>query len=103
MPRKPPLHSVDDLLSPALERTLAGLDLPAADEGLVALARVLAGTLDRMSNAERRAMMGQTAPLYLKTLVELETRAAKRRKPEPDRPSRLDELRRVHARTYGRR
>jgi hypothetical protein len=96
------LHSAEDLLVPALDRTLAALEPPAADDGLVALARVLAAALDRMSNAERRAMLGQTAPMYFKTLLELDARAAKRRKPVKRPPSQLDRLREARSRSVAR-
>jgi hypothetical protein len=94
MARTPALHAVDELLSPAFERTVRACDLGDGDAALVALGRVFAGTLDRMSNVERRAMLGQTAPLYLKVLLELESRSLARRKlPVKAGPSRLDQLR----------
>ena len=64
------------------------------------LGRVTARTLDAMSNAERRAMWGQTLPGLLKILVELERRREKRGEPEAKKPpSQLDLLRQAHART----
>jgi hypothetical protein len=88
MARKPALHSADDLIVPGLERALADLDPPEADQGLVSLARVLGNAVDRMSNAERAAMMGQTAPVLLRVFVELEKRHQARKGPaaRPDNP-----------------
>jgi len=99
MARKPALHDADDLLTPALERAVEAIGPPATDDALVALARILAHSIDRMSNAERRAMLGQTAPQVLRVLNELETRAASRRKPADGPPSKLDELRRARSRS----
>jgi hypothetical protein len=98
MGRTPALHTVDELLLPALERTLAASALEQSDEALVALARVFAGAMDRMSNVERHAMLGQTAPLYLKVLLVLESRSAVRRKPPKVGPSRLEQLRAANGR-----
>jgi hypothetical protein len=96
MARRPELHPADELLSPALARTLKAIDPPESDAALVALARVLAATLDRMSNAERVVMAGQTAPQVLKVLEALEARAAKRRGPErPQVVNPVHELRRA--------
>ncbi|MGO8958704.1 MAG: hypothetical protein ACLQFR_15245 [Streptosporangiaceae bacterium] len=97
MTRKPPLHAADDLLTPALERAIADIDPPATDDALVALARILAHSIDRMSNDERRAMLGQTAPQVLRVLNEVEERAAKRRKPAEGPPSKLQQLRAARA------
>jgi hypothetical protein len=73
---------------------------PESDGALVQLGRVTARTLDAMSNAERRAMWGQTLPGLLKILVELERRREKRGEPEAARPMNgLDRLREAHART----
>lgn len=102
MPRKPPLHSVDELLSPALARTVKAIDPPATDDALVAVATVLAATLDRMSNAERASMLGQTIPAYMKVLTELEARAAKRRVPQrPTAPNPVRKMREAHAARFG--
>jgi hypothetical protein len=97
MPRRPPLHAADDLLAPALERAVEAIGPPESDAALVALARILARTVDRMSDAERAVMIGQTAPQVLKVLNELEERAGKRRRPEPRQPSKLDALRAARA------
>ena len=101
--RKPSLHDVDDLLTPGLERAIADIDPPPTDDALVALARILAHSVDRMSDAERRAMLGQTAPQVLRVLNELETRAAKRRKPADGPPSRLAQLRAARAHSDAQR
>ena len=98
MARKTALRSADELLSPAIERTVQALDPPDSDDAVVALARILAKTVDRMTDAERAAMIGQTAPQLLRVLVELEQRALERRKVMPKRqPSRLDEMRAARA------
>ena len=104
MPRKPALHDAADLLTPALDRAVEAIGPPATDDALVALAHILAKTVDRMSDNERAAMIGQTAPTVLKVLVELERRAEVRRSRETaDRPpSKLDALRESHNRLYGR-
>jgi hypothetical protein len=93
MPRNSVLRPADELISPALERTIAAVDPPDSDAALIALLRMLAGTLDRMSPAELRAMAGQTAPQLHRGLVELEARAARRRTPDRRQPSQLDRLR----------
>jgi hypothetical protein len=98
VPRKPALHDVDELLLPALERTLAAVDLPASDDALVALARAVAGSLDRMTRDQRVTMIGQTSPQLLRVLVELDKRVARRAKPVSREPSALDRLRTVHSR-----
>jgi hypothetical protein len=103
MPRKPALHDADDLLMPALDRAIAAIDPPESDAALVALARVLAHSVDRMSNDERARMIGQTAPSVLKVLVELEARAEKRRMPAERPPGKLEQLRAAHAATIARR
>jgi hypothetical protein len=97
MPRKTGLRPADELILPALARTIAAVDPPETDAALIALLQLLAGTLDRMSRDELRAMLGQTAPQLHRGLVELETRAAKRRKPAArSRGSALDQLRAAH-------
>jgi len=103
MGRVPALHAADELLKPALDRAIAATEPPDADAPLVALAMTLAGTLDRMSRAERRAMLGQTAPQLLRGLVELDRRAARRVKPVKRPPSRLDEMRSARAASDARR
>jgi len=99
MARKPPLHSADELLLPAVERTIAAVDPPESDDALCAVLRVLAGTLDRMSNAERRAMLGQTIPAFQRALVELEDRRRRRAGPAaaPRVENPVDAMRRSHA------
>lgn len=99
MARKPALHAADDLLTPALERTIEAIGPPATDDALVALARILAHSIDKMTGDERVRLMGQTAPQVIKVLAEIETRAAKRRKPADGPPSRLDQLRQARARS----
>jgi hypothetical protein len=103
MAHKPALHGTDDLLTPALERAIEAIEPPESDAALVALARVIAHTVDRMTNIERATMMGQTAPQVLKILNELEVRAAKRRRPPAKQPSQLDKLRAAHVANTRRR
>lgn len=104
MAHKTVLHAADELLTPALERALAAADLPESDVALVALTKVLAAAIDRMSNDERARMLGQTAPLYLKALVELDRRAARRGEPErPAQPNWLEAQREARARRDTRR
>jgi hypothetical protein len=101
MARKPALHTADDLLSPALGRTVAALDAPESDQALIALTMVLAASIDRMSNEERARMLGQTAPAYLRCLAELEQRSQRRAEP-PQRPGGtwLDQQRESYARRH---
>lgn len=99
MARRPALHSADDLLAPAIERTIAAVDPPESDAALVALARIMARTVDRMTDAERAVMLGQTAPQVLRVLVELEQRARCRREPagRPAAANPVRDMRRQHA------
>jgi hypothetical protein len=102
MARRPPLHDAAELLSPALEQMVKASDPPASDAPLIALARCLAKTVDRMSDAERAAMLGQTGPLILKVLQELETRDRLHRAPErPTAPNPVRKMREAHAARFG--
>jgi hypothetical protein len=102
MAPKPALHPADELISPALARTVKAIDPPDSDDALVALARVLAGTIDRMSNAERAAMIGQTAPQMIKVLDMLEDRARRRREPAaPKAVNPVRDMRAAHAARFG--
>jgi hypothetical protein len=102
MARKPALHVVDDLLSPALARTVEAIGAPESDLALIALTVVLANAIDRMSNDERSKMLGQTAPAYLRCLEALEQRAARRRVPAArEGANPVEQLRRQHAQRFG--
>lgn len=105
MARKPALHDADDLLTPALDRAIEAIDPPPTDAALVALARILAHTVDRMTDDERASMLGQTAPQVLRVLVELDKRAQQRRGParqdHPENPVRA--MRKAHAASMRRR
>jgi hypothetical protein len=102
MARKPALHSADELLSPAIERMVAATDPPDSDAPLLALARVIARTVDRMTDAERAAMLGQTGPLVLKVLQELETRDRRRRAPaRPRAVNPVHSMREGYAKRFG--
>lgn len=83
MTSKPQLRDAGELLAPALDRTVKALDPPEADAAVVALAYILAKTVDRMSDAERGAMLGQTAPQVLRVLKELDDRARRRAAASP--------------------
>lgn len=98
MPHKPALHSADNLVGPGVEATIAAIEAPASDAGLVSLARVLANAIDRMSNAERAALMGQTSPQLFRVLEALEKRHQARKGPaagQAENP--VQQLRRAHA------
>ena len=99
MARRAPLHDAGEQLLPALERTIAAVDPPADDDALIALARAIAGSLDRMTRDQRVVMIGQTSPQLLRVLVELDKRASRRAKPVKRAPSQLDRLREAHARS----
>jgi hypothetical protein len=98
--RRPLLRSADGLVAPALAETVKALDPPESDAALVRLAEVTAAAIDAMPVEVKGAMLGQTAPLLLKLLQELDQRADRRRKPVKGPPSRLDQLR--AARNSGR-
>lgn len=91
------LRSADGLMAPALAETVAALDPPESDAALVRLAEVTAEAIDAMPVEVKAAMLGQTGPMLLKLLQELETRHQRRRKPGSDRTSRLAQLRAANA------
>jgi hypothetical protein len=98
MARNSPLHNADDIIGPSVERTIAAINAPEFDAGLIALARVLAHAIDRMSPNERATMLGQTAPQLFRVLNELERRAQARRDPaagQAENP--VDQMRRANA------
>lgn len=98
MANRPRLRSTDDLVVPALAQTVTALNPPESDAALVRLAEVTAAAIDAMPIEMKAAMLGQTAPLLLKLLQELDVRAQKRsRGRQPGRPNRLDQLRAAHA------
>ncbi len=76
------VRDADELVAPALRETIAALKPPASDNALVRLAEVVAATIDELEGGQRGMMLGQTAPMLLKVLVELEARAVKRRAAE---------------------
>lgn len=89
---------------PAVEVTIAALGCPDSDAAVVALARTIAATIDGMQGGQRGMMLGQTAPLLLKTLQELEDRSRKRRaRSATGRPSKVAQLRAAHAASPGQR
>jgi hypothetical protein len=79
-------------LTEAVTREVSARRLGPEDEGLVALARTLATTIDKMDEETRGRMLGQTSGQLLAVLKELATRRPVAAVPgEP--PSLLDELR----------
>lgn len=103
------VHAVPDSpeagpIGQAVEETIAALGCPPSDAAVVALARTTAATLDSMQPGQRGMMLGQTAPLLLKLLQELEQRAAKRRSgARGGRPNGVSQLRAAHAATKAKR
>jgi hypothetical protein len=73
------LRPAEQLIAPAIAETVSALDPPPSDAAVVRLAEVVAGTIDGMEDGQRGMMLGQTAPLLLKLLQELEERARRRR------------------------
>ncbi len=99
--RNPRLRPADDLVVPALARTLRALDPPDEDAAVVKLAEVVAQALDRMNDSQRTAMAGQTVPQLLKLLQELDARARRRGQRPSRAPGALEALR--GARVSGKR
>ena len=95
------LRPAGQMLGPAVERTVAALAAPDADEALVALVRRQAAIIDAMPDGVAVAMLPQHSGQLLKALAELQARAAKRGQAADERPSRLDQLR--HVRVSGKR
>src|SRR5579859_5256609 len=97
------LHAVPDTaetvtIAAAVDETVAALGCPKSDAALVALARRVAATIDAMSVGESCLMLGQTGPLLLRSLQELEARAARRRSAaRVGRPNQVAKLRAAHA------
>jgi hypothetical protein len=82
----------------AVRETIAALDCPKTDAAVAALALVTAQTIDAMPPGQKGMMLGQTGPLLLRLLQELEGRAAKRRQRDgPGRSNRVAVLRAAHA------
>ena len=85
-------------IASAVDETIEALGCPKSDAAVVALARTVAETIDAMGPGQRGMMIGQTAPLLLKLLQELETRAVKRRSgARGGRPNGVAKLRAAHA------
>ena len=87
------LRAANQLVGPAVEQTVKALNAPDSDAALVALARRQAATVDAMPDGVAVAMLPQHSGQLLKTLAELQARAAKRGQAADARPSRLDALR----------
>ena len=91
------LRPADHLLSPAVETTLAALDLDGQDAAVAALARFYARTIDRAKDPAWAARW--VMPLLGDTLAALGATPASRAKIKPARPTQvsrrnwLDEMR----------
>ena len=91
-------------IADAVEETIGALGCPPSDAAVVALARTVAATIDGMEGGQRGMMLGQTAPLLLKVLQELEDRSRKRRaRPGAGRASKVAQLRAAHAASPAKR
>lgn len=99
MGSRQPLRDAGELLAPAVDRMVEAIDPPESDAAVVALARILAKTVDRMSDAERAVMIGQTAPQVLRVLKELDDRARRRAAASPQQGASnpVREMRRAYA------
>lgn len=87
----------------AVRDTIAAIDCPQSDAAVAALALVTAQTIDEMPVGTKGMMLGQTGPLLLRLLQELEGRADKRRQKQgPGRGNRVAQLRAAHATTKAR-
>lgn len=91
-------------IAAAVDTTIEALGCPPADAAVVALARKVASVIDVMPDGQAGMMLGQTAPLLLKVLQELEDRSRKRRSgARGARPSGVAKLRASHAATVAKR
>lgn len=101
------LSAVPDLeptMLAAVDATITALNCPPADAAVVALARKVARVIDVMPDGQAGMMLGQTAPLLLKTLQELEDRSRKRRSgSRGSAPSGVAKLRAAHAQSVAKR
>lgn len=92
------------VIAAAVEETIEALACPKSDAAVVALARTVASTIDAMPRGQKGMMLGQTAPLLLKVLQELEDRAAKRRaRAGSGRPNRIAAQRATFAAAQAKR
>lgn len=91
-------RDTDKMIGPALRETVIALDPPDSDAALVRLGQVIADTIDGMDDETRGMMLGQTAPMLLKVLQELEGRRLKRRSADRGgRVNKVSQLRSAHA------
>ncbi len=93
-----PLRDAGELLGPAVEETIAALQLGAEDAGVAALARRVAGSIDGAQSPV--AALRALGPLFLKILVALDGRRA-RGKPAPDGLDWLGDMRKRRAMRHG--
>ena len=91
-------------LAAAVDEVIADISPPKSDAAVVALARKMAAAIDHMSDAQAAAMIGQTAPQFLKVLQELDARHEKRKaRAGSGRQNRVAGLRAAHAQHPARR
>ena len=99
-PAKPPRPTI----AAAVDETIDALGCPKSDSAMVAAVRLVADTIDDMPAGQRGMMLGQTMPLLLKGLQELEARSVKRRSGQRGgRPSKVAQLRAAHAASPAKR
>jgi hypothetical protein len=93
-----PPRAVDERLLPAVEETLAALELAGSDQAAAQLARRYARVIDEARDPAWAYRW--LAPLLLSALTELRATPMSRKAatPVPVGPSRLDQLRAVRAR-----
>ena len=91
------LRGAEQLLVPAVERTIKALNAPDTDAALIALVRRQAAIIDAMPDGVAVAMLPNHSGQFAKSLAELQARAVKRGQAAEARPSRLDALRAARA------
>lgn len=94
-----PLRDADELLAPAVEGTLANLELKPENQAAAQLARQYARVIDQARDPAYA--LRWIGPLLQDVLVSLQATPASRGKAEPPRPrgpSPLDELRAMRVR-----
>ena len=84
-------RAADELLAPAVEETLAALELGEADAGVAQVARRYAQVIDEARDPAYA--LRWIAPLLLAALAELGATPLARARAKPAGPSRLDQLR----------
>jgi hypothetical protein len=87
------LRAGDDLLEPAVSRSIEAMLLRPEDGAVAALALMIACSLDEMDEGTRGRMLGQTSGALLRCLAELRERST-----APAAHSRLQALREARVR-----